>query len=78
MPHTHTDDIAPVLPSSIDGPFQIVLLAESTEKFRQGVDRNEVHFDATPDFPESLLIGDVDRFGLRLVVTDQKNGGATP
>jgi len=24
MPHTHTDDIAPVLPSSIDGPFQIV------------------------------------------------------
>jgi hypothetical protein len=58
-----------------DGPFQVVLLAESTEKFRQTVDRNGVHFEGTPDFPGSLLIGDIDRFGLRLVVTSREKGG---
>jgi hypothetical protein len=60
-----------------DGPFQVVLLAESMEKFRQTVDRNEIHFEETFDFPESLLISDVDRFGLRLVVTSREKEGNT-
>lgn len=61
-----------------DGPFQIVLLSQSTEKFRQTVDRSQVHLGTTPDFPQSLLISDVDSFGLRLVVTSREKGGNTP